>query len=214
MPEDVGGSQADYEKSSTAIVRNKKYYKKGAIELTGTAGLLPYDSLYSGFTFGGRLTWHLHDHYGWEVVDALLPMLSVSSYTHGLISNIGNSIANMQASQLKTTLSTNFLLSPFYGKLRFFGSQVMYFDIALVLGGGVAQNTVSQFSYNDQATVLATTWDPLFTVGLSFKLYMSSWMGLSLDLRDYMVLTNLYSKRRLNSNFAFNVGLSFFIPPF
>src|SRR5262245_5650497 len=77
--------QDEYEKSIEAVVRHKLYYKAGHFEVGGTAGVMPYDSLVSHIMFGGRLTYHFADHYGWEIADIQLGLPSVTNYTTDLV---------------------------------------------------------------------------------------------------------------------------------
>ncbi len=56
-------AQADYERTIHAVVRAKNFYKEGRLEIAPVIGIMPFNSLISHYAFGGRLTWHLHDHF-------------------------------------------------------------------------------------------------------------------------------------------------------
>lgn len=214
-----GAAQQEYEKSVDGIVvRNKRYYKAGSLELTGLVGTMPYNSLVNYLMVGGRLTWHLADHYAWEIIDLQKAFPSVTSFVSNTV--IQNGVSNLQTTELGMTVATNFLLSPFYGKIRFFGSSVVYYDIYLALGGGVANTSILTASTTAAGpsgtyaqTTGAATWDPMFDVGLGFKFFINRAMGLVVDLRDYVVYANPYGNAGLGSNYSVFVGLSFFLPP-
>ncbi len=208
--------QKDYERSVEAIVRQKLYYKAGRIEVGGAVGVMPYDSVINHIMAGGRLTWHLSDHYGWEILDAMLTFPTVASFTTNLVSS--QSISNLQTVKLKMMFGTNFVLSPLYGKIRFFGRQVIHLDMYFVGGFGAASTETLKFSSTSNSPAVQSTvttgFDPMFNFGLGFKIFLNSAMSLNLDFRDYVVYSQVYSGRSLKSNFAVYGGLSFFLPTF
>jgi outer membrane beta-barrel protein len=209
--------EKEYEHSINAIVRQKIYYKAGRIEVGGAVGAMPYDSVINHFMAGGRLTWHFADHYGWEVLDAMLTFPTVSSFTTNLVQTQG--ITNLQTVKLKMLFGTNFVMSPLYGKIRFFGRQVLHLDLYFVAGLGAASTETLKFvstgtsSAPTQSTA-KTGFDPMFDFGLGFRVFLNSAMALNFDFRDYVVYSQVYSGRSLKSNFAVFGGLSFFLPTF
>jgi outer membrane beta-barrel protein len=213
----ISTAQEDYERTVQAVVRNKLFYKENRLEVGIYAGVMPYDSLVNHYLVGGRLDWHITDHYGWEIIDAMYAMPTVSGYTSSTVSN--NGISNLQTTQDHLLLSSNFLLSPFYGKIRLLGRQVLFYDIYLVAGLGAAQtDTIQASTANTGGSVsintLRTGFDPMFDVGLGFKLFLNNAVGLVVDMRDYVSYSKIYNNSVLKSNFSFFVGLSFFIPTF
>lgn len=213
----ASSSQREYEKSINAVVQNKLFYKSGRIEAMGTAGVMPYDSLTAHYMLGGRLNWHLSDHYGWEILDAQLAFPSVTGFTRNLVSS--KNISNLQTPKIKMLAGSGFLLSPVYGKIRFFGRQVLYLDIYLVFGIGAANTEILQVSSTGQdqppaENILKTNWDPMFDFGLGVKIFLNRAMGLVIDLRDYVISSQTYGRASLKSNFSVFGGLTFFIPTF
>jgi outer membrane beta-barrel protein len=209
--------QLDHERETEAVVRNKTFYKKGHFEIAGTFGTMPYDSAVAHTLFGGRFTWHINDHYGWEVVDAQVASSAIPAFTTELVS--GKGLSNLQLTELKTVISTNLLVSPVYGKFRLFGATVMYFDLYGVVGAGFAQTNNLMFSTtNTGGTVTRSTvkssWDPMITAGIGMKVFFSSAFGMIVDLRDYMTFSEKYGKKSLVNNFQVGVGLCVFLPTF
>jgi outer membrane beta-barrel protein len=193
-------------------------YKSGHIELSGLAGTMPYDLIVNHYLFGGRLSWHLSDHYGWEIADVHILSPSVSSYaTEELVS--GKGLSRLDAVNVNMLASTGFLLSPLYGKLRIFGSQVLYFDIYGVLGGGMASTTTTKVSAegvglpSSQSTVFSG-WVPAVNFGFGVKLFLNRAMGLVFDFRDYLTFSQMYGKSSPKSNFTVLGGITFFLPTF
>ena len=210
-------SQREYEREIKAVVRHKEFYKAGKIEFGGTAGIMPYDNVVDHLVLGGRLHWHFSDHYGWEILDLQLGFPTVTSFTTGLVSNDG--ISNLQATKLKMMASSSFLVSPIYGKVRFWGSSVIHMDMYLSMGLGLANNETFQVSATGKGqaaneTILSTKWDPMFTFGLGFKFFLNRAMGRLVDFLDYIVNSEVYANRAFRSNFAVFAGLTFFLPTF
>lgn len=215
--EDIGGAQGEYERSIEAVVRNKRFYKAGHFELGVAGGTLPYDSVVSHLSVGGRLTWHITDHYGWEILDGQFLIPTITNFTRNTTETFR--IKRLDALELKMMVSSNFVVSPLYGKIRLLGSQVIYFDIYAVLGVGAAQGKTSSFSYASSTspvvqTQIRSAWDPMFNIGLGIKIFATRAFGVTIDLRDYVVSTELYGSRSLVSNFAVQGGLTFFLPSY
>jgi len=210
-------SQRNYEREIQAVVRNKYFYKSGRIEVTGTAGVMPYDSAVSHYMAGGRLAWHFSDHYGWEIADLQLGFPSVTGYIRNYVQEFG--LSNVQTVKIKKMAGSNFLLSPIYGKIRFFGRQILYFDVYLVAGLAMANTEVLQLASAGKTqagveTIMKTGWDPTISLGFGFKIFLNDAMGLVFDLRNYLVSSETYGKRTFKSNFTVFAGMSFFLPTF
>lgn len=210
---EVGSDQSNYEREIQAVVRDKRFYKAGKIELGITGGLTPYDSTYSNYLVGGRLTWHISDHYAWEIVDYQFPFSNVTAFTTSLVSS--TTIANLQAVKLKNLVGTAFKLSPFYGKIRFWGSTVAFLDIYAVLGFGAVNGEVYQHSTGTpNGALLNAAWDPSLNYGLGFTFHLGNYFALNFDLRNYMPYTAIYGSKRFYSHFVFTGGLTLTLPGF
>lgn len=212
----ISESQSDYERSIEAVVRHKEFYKPGHFEISAIAGAMPYDSVISHYMLGGRMTWHMADHFGWEIVDLQVSFPAVSDFTRGFVSSYG--ISNLQTTKLNIMGTTNFLVSPIYGKIRLFGASVLYFDLYAVAGLGMAKTQTIKYSAAGSSgmgeTSMRSGFDPAFDLGIGFKFFINRGMAFIFDMRDYVVYTQLYGKNQLRSNFSVSAGLSFFLPLF
>lgn len=216
--EEGRAEQADYEREIGAVVRNKIYYKPGAVEFGFMGGTMPYDSVINTYTLGGRAVWHVSDHFGWEIVDVQYAFPSLGAFTSNLLKVYSN-INNLQNSQLNLWVGTGVLMSPFYSKIRMFGRWVIYFDIYVSVGLGFAKTETYRFGHTSpstdpSSTLVRSAWDPGFSIGAGFKVYLTNGIGLLLELRDYIVYTEEYASRRLRSNYSVFAGLTFFLPSF
>lgn len=207
--------QNEFEREIDAVVRNKYFYKKGRIELGLTGGLMPYDTLVKHYMLGGKAAWHLTDYIGWEIIDAQFAFPATESFTKDLV--VARGLSNLQTSRLKQMFTTNILFSPFYGKIRFFGSQVLYFDIYLVAGGGLANTETLRYANaagSASETLIRSGMEPAVDWGVGVKIFMSNYLGLVVDLRDYMVMGEVYGKKSFKSNFSVLAGLCFNLPSY
>ncbi len=215
--ENISPSQTDDERTSETVVRNKYFYKPGKLELSPVIGMVPFDSTVNHFLAGGRLTWHLSDHWGWEILDVTLALPSMTTYAKDLVRT--NDISNLQTNKMKLILGTNLLYSPLYGKFRFIGNSILHFDIYAVGGLGFTNTEVVQLVSTGTGSaptenILKTSWDPTLNFGFGFKFFLTDVAGLLIDFRDYFTYSEAYGKKRLASHFGVNLGLSVFIPPF
>ena len=218
LPDPVSRSQKQYEASIQAAVRNKMYNKSSGLEFGVTAGFMPYDLIVDHFNFGGRLTWHIGDHVGWEIIDFQVVSPRLTSFTNDLASDDNKKVKLFDVAQVKSLGFTSLLVSPFYGKVRFIGSSVLYFDLYTVFGLGMANVETSRLAHTDSSnsfttTSLKTEWTQGFSFGIGLKFFVNSAMGFLIDFRDYVAVTETYNQRSLKSNYVVMLGLSFFIPP-
>jgi outer membrane beta-barrel protein len=160
-------NQSEFEKESRSVVRNKLYYKPGKFEVAATGGLMPYDDVNNQYFVGGKLAWHLTDSLGWEILDAQKASASITSWANNLVNE--KNINNLQTAQLDYLATTNLLFSPFYGKIRVFGSSLVYFDLYTVLGAGLAGTKTVKLSKGSPESTLRTGVDPVVDFGLGFK---------------------------------------------
>lgn len=206
-------SQNDFERGIESVVRNKYFYKKNKIEVGALAGVMPYDSVVNHYLVGGKATWHLTDHFGWEIADVQLGLPSITSDIKDKVT--AKSLSNVQFSEISLLATTNLLVSPIYGKVRFFGNQVLYFDIYAVVGAGMASTkTIKLSSSAPTETTLRSGMEPVFDFGIGFKIFANDAMSLIIDLRDYVTFAEVYSSKKPRSNFSVLAGLSFFLPTF
>lgn len=210
--------QTSYEREIGAVVRNKIYYKPGTFEVSFTGGTMPYDSVVTNYLIGGRATWHLSDHFGWEIVDAQFGFPSVGTFAQNLL-KVHTHINNLQNNQMKMWIGSSLLMSPFYSKIRMFGRWVIYFDIYVSVGLGFAKTETLRLasaggSTDPTVTLERSGFDPGFSVGAGFKIFLTNGIGMLLELRDYVVYTEEYSSKRLRSNYTVFGGLTFFLPSF
>ena len=101
---------------------------------------------------------------------------------------------------------------PIYGKMMWFGSLPVAYDLHLLLGVGLA-TVAGEGRIED-----TVTWSPM--VGVGARLFFSDWIAVEMSFRDYVIE---YAKaapaavtepeKDFEQHFMFTFGVSFFFPP-
>ena len=196
-----------------AVVRRKHFKKSGHIEVGPTAGFTPYSNLVSSVLVGGRLSWHLSDALGWEVLDFQYAQSTVTQDAKTLTQNIKAS--SLQAPVLQWLVGTHIVISPFYGKLHLWKNTVLHFDFYTIVGGGLQSVQTAILSSGGGAATLnqgSSSLSPMGDIGIGFKVFLGSSFAILVDFRDYVSYIPLYQTHGLQSNFIFSGGLSWFLP--
>jgi outer membrane beta-barrel protein len=207
----VSESQAERERESKAVVRNKRFYKQGRIEFAGGAGLNPFDLALSNQMFYARATWHITDIWGWEIANAFFGSPRETQWAVDLVREKG--ISNLQFTGIKWGVTTNVVWTPIYSKIRLWGASVLYWDGFAVLGGGVANTqlfTMSSPGLNQPGTLSVgqPTMEPCINIGIGFRFYFNRTFAFIVDLRNYLLYSTTYGSRSLRSNYMTNLMLS------
>jgi outer membrane beta-barrel protein len=147
-----------------------------------------------------------------------MPFGSVTSFVTSQVRDNVKNIADLQGMKMKTVLGSSYVLSPFYGKIRFFGAQVVYLDIYLVMGLGLVSGETLKYFHNGadsySSTTVSATWDPSLNYGVGFKFFLNNSFSLFFDLRNYMSYSTVFGRRAFYSNFTASGGISIFLPGF
>lgn len=207
----VNEAQAETEREIKAVVRNKRFYKKGHVEFALGYGLNPFDLVLNNPLAHARLTWHLSDNWGWEVANGFFGSPSGHAYAASLAQT--NGISNLQFSGIQWGVTTSIVWTPIYSKVRLWGSTVLYFDGFGVLGGGMASTKLFTYSspgLNQAATISesASRMEPVVNIGIGFRFYFSRRFAVLLDLRNYLLYSETYGSKSLRSNYMTNLMLS------
>ena len=101
---------------------------------------------------------------------------------------------------------------PIYGKMMWFGTLPVAYDIHFLLGAGLA--TISGEGRIEDSV----TWTPM--VGIGARLFFSDWIALEMTFRDYIIeyakaapAAVTAPKSEFEQHLMFTVGVSFFFPP-
>jgi outer membrane beta-barrel protein len=161
-------------------------------ELTVYGGFAPLDSFVRYATIGGSYTYFFNDFLGWEVANAYY----ASSLPTGLEQELTNRFGAASEDKFDTLNyfgTTNVVFTPFYSKHLLFNDTIVYGEISLVAGIGLAKFDTGNVNCAD--------------IGAMFRFITGTHTSLKLDIRDYIYFAgNSRNNLLLSIGFAYNFG--------
>lgn len=140
-------------------------------EFAVSAGVLPLDALYTGFSLGGSYTLHFSDIWAWEAIDFHYS----ANVDTGLDVTLAErwSVAPTSNPEVQYLAATHAIVSPLFGKLALFNSSINYLETYFSLGGGVAR--------------FSDGFRPQVSFGPGFRLFIGQRVSARLDIRSSLV---------------------------
>lgn len=92
---------------------------------------------------------------------------------------------------------------PVYGKFILFGAAIVHFDAYLVGGAGVMRTYSVGSEGNNRIS-----WN----LGIGGRLFVTEWLTLNLELRDYMYIEEFKAGSSFMNNVTMHAGISIFAP--
>lgn len=137
-------------------------------ELTASAGVLPIDAFYKGFSVGGAYTLHFSDLVAWEA----LSFHYSGNLDTGLERELEDrwAVAPTGAPEVQYLVGSHLILTPLFGKLSLFNRALLHGATFLSLGGGVVRFTDG--------------FRPQVSVGPGVRLFLGESMSARLDVRN------------------------------
>ncbi|MET0343448.1 MAG: outer membrane beta-barrel domain-containing protein [Polyangiales bacterium] len=175
-------------------VQERAFQKALRHELSAYGGGYLADLTSASYFAGGAYTFHLSEDlaleasFGYTRTRSELVRLVERRFATDLVRDDAPTF--VYAGHLLWTLA--------YGKLRWFHSRISRFDFYAAVGGGITDNRAAR--------------GPTASVGLGFKFYPTSWLGVRLDLRDQLMNQELLGTSRIVNNVVIASGLSVFLP--
>lgn len=182
----------DYELDVEAVY-NKKFKHKKRHELSAGGGLYFRNDLNSTISTGGNYTYHFSEYHSWEILNFIF-LSNRETQLRKEIKDKTGLVPDTEDNQF--FLTTAYSLHPTYGKIAWFGSKILHFDLYFLIGGGVrklaGKNLVK----------------PAATGGAGFRFYLSQRLSLRLDARDLLFSEKQQSGNKWIHAFVPTVGLS------
>lgn len=162
------GARAQDELDSGRVIAVQDRPFRLAHEFTVTAGVLPMDAFYTGLTLGGSYTLHLTELVAWEAISF--------HYSGNVDKGLDNTLAERWSVQptgepeIEYLVGSNAVITPMWGKLSFFNSDIIHASTFLTMGGGVIK--------------FSDGFRPQFSVGPGIRFFMGQVVSTRLDLRN------------------------------
>lgn len=198
--------------SDAPPVRGRNYLKKGRHELTPAIGLTISDPYVRSMITQISYSYHfLH----WLGVTADIAYLS--SFSTALKEGIERELSKTGESFLMSTSSPQFIfdlgitLTPIIGKFMFLSRHLVYWDIHINAGGGLAMvNGANKIKDS-------SSFAPYLSVGSRF--FVNKHLSVNLDFKDYFIKSELNSTykgttsdKKYRSNYMLLLGVSLYLP--
>jgi outer membrane beta-barrel protein len=170
-------------------VQRRDFLKRHRFELAGLGGFYASDTLSSTYSYGGALAYYPSEDFGVEMLVTRSPVrfrleepfTDFDQERHFRPGTAWQAIGSL-------------LWSPIHAKFKFTDATIVHGDMFVVAGAG---RTFHE-------TVLGLTWE----VGLGLKLYVSRFVTLRLDLRDFILPQEVLGRGQNTNNVTVLAGLS------
>ncbi len=174
------------------------FRKQGRFELAPVAGFSVSDSFFRRWTLGARASYHLVDSFSIDVGGAW------NAWSEPLEAAVfigtRDDVSIDDPSPLLGYADASVTFDPFYGKVALMSEWIVHFDTYLSGGGGAL------------FTSTASVVHPALEVGGGARLFLTPWLAVRADLRDYFYPADFGDGMRLQSLFLVTVGVGFFFP--
>jgi outer membrane beta-barrel protein len=165
------------------------------LEVNAGLGMLPLNAFSKGLMAEGSVAYHFTNLWSWEVVHGGYVIANIDTgLQQQLLDNFG--VQPTELSRMDFLLSSNILITPFYGKLAGLNRSVNHIEIFFPIGIAVAH-------YQDPA---AYQGGP--DVGLGLRWFLGPHTSLRVDARDYL-LTQSFKNFGITDELLFALGLSY-----
>jgi len=194
-------------------IRKRLLLRGGRFEIAPAIGFTLNDAFQRNILFGANLSYHITDAFALGVT-----AFGATAVDSGLAEDVLAKRSDRAEgfSSIQLMASGEIVYTPLIGKFALFGRSVINYDLHLVVGGGFASLT------GDVEDLQSGT--PMAVAGLGFRAFVSEWMALNIEVRDYIFSSALNSiaqaeadgdnnaETEISNNFAVTVGFGFFFP--
>lgn len=216
-------STADAFAGKIPPVSGQLYRKAGRVEATLTGNLSLNDAFFSKYFGGLKLGYHLTESF------------SISAHgAGGLARETGSTVLcptsepcrdaselqlNQVPGKIEWLAGLEVAWSPVYGKLNVLSEQVAHFDLSILAGADYIAHR--QVLGREAALALDAAGGEPSTetaigghVGLGARLFLTEWMALRLEVKDYLYQADVPNNggKTLQNQLFTELGLSFFVP--
>jgi outer membrane beta-barrel protein len=170
-------------------VQRRDFLKRHRFELAGVGGYYASDALSSTYIYGGALAYYPSEDFGLELLVTRTPVrfrLEEPFSAFDLERHFQPGAAWQAIGSL--------LWSPIHAKFKFSDTTIIHGDIFALAG----------FGRTFHESVLGLTWE----AGFGLKLYVSRFVTLRLDLRDFLLPQEVLGRGRTTNNITIMGGFS------
>jgi outer membrane beta-barrel protein len=173
-------------------VQKRDFLKRHRFELSGLGGFYASDTLSSTYSYGGALAFFPSEDFGLELLVTRSPVKFRLEEPFSAFDRERHFVGGT-AWQAMASL----MWSLIHAKLRFSDASIVHSDFFIIAGAGK--------TWHD--SVQGLTWE----VGAGIKLYLSRFVNLRIDLRDFLLPQEVLGRGRITNNVTVLAGVSFWL---
>ena len=168
------------DKRKVDAIQKRGFLKEARHEFTVHTGVIPNDEFYTYISMGGRYSYFFAEDIGMELW---------ATYEHALETGFEALLEDRAEDLLKVEVPQSVMLlagvnavwSPLHGKFAMFDSSLVHFDAYLSLGAGFILTQIRDLVGTEEALEP----DMAGNVGMGFRIFLSDWVSLRTDMRQY-----------------------------
>jgi len=183
----------DTKRVETYVVQERVF--RLGLELDAGLGILPLNAFSKGVLLEGGVTYHFTNMFAWEIAQGGYVVANLDTgLKNQLLQNFG--VQPTELSRANFLAGSNFVFTPFYGKLAGLNRSVDHIEIFFPIG-------VTLAGYQNSSNSVQGGLD----LGFGLRWFLGPHTSLRIDARDYL-LTPGFSNFSLTNELLFAVGLS------
>jgi len=198
-------------------LQRKTFMKIGRYEAAPHLGFVTNDPFINRYLLGAAFAYHVTEIFAVEASGTFSPDLGDSDRKPVTVQIIEENQVTPDISKIQFYGNINFQFSPIYGKVAWFGSNIINFDIFGAFGTGVVntKDDLVALGQEDspQAQVTQSQFHPTLNFGGGLRIIFSEAFAVRLEGRGLSYIEVLESTTlEMKNNFTLLAGASFFFP--
>lgn len=170
------------------VVQNRLFSKANRLAVTLNYGMFTNDPFSTGPTYGVGLNYFFSERYGVELAYSQTDSKDNDS-TQYIKTNQGSSPDH---NKMKGYYGVGFNWVPFYAKMSFLNSSILYFDMSFTPGIGVMQYQQQRAEGNADMTA------PAVSLAVTQHFFLTKWLALRLDYKNFWSNQDVVSYKTTN----------------
>jgi outer membrane beta-barrel protein len=155
------------------VVQNRLFSKAGRFSLTGNYGSMINDPWSDGPTMGASLAYYFNERWGVE-----LAYTKTDTKDNKAADRLKSQGGYPNNNKMKDFYGVQANWVPFYAKMSFLNSSIIYFDMGVSLGAGVTSFEQQREEGGSMKSA------PTVSLDLSQQFYLNKWLALRLDYKN------------------------------
>lgn len=180
-------------------VARKTFLKTGRFELEPNMMFTVNDPFIRSFAAGGRVSWHINEAFALEIGGGYIPPFFAQKLEPVELLRKELALIN-DDNTLFALADVGVTFSPLYGKMAVFGDGIIHFDGFVSAGVGATFDSGVDLVH------------PAMNVGVGGRIFLTRWLVLRGDLRDYIYPQDKAGISTLQNLVFVSLGLGFYFP--